>query len=705
MVLLIVFSWFLFYYQWLNISNCEIVDDTKYPERKEGIKISMLGDRINSAHNEIKNLQKEIRKLKTSIRRQQQGTRLDGCNLNKTELTQDCEVLDIAVVCAGHRTSRQVITLLKSILFYRRNPLHFHFISDPIAVLILNTLFSSWKVPLVNISFYPASRLMNEVSWIPNKHYSGVYGLLKLILPRLLPETLEKIIVLDTDIIFATDIAELWELFSEQNGKKCVGLVENQSDWYLGKLWKNHLPWPALGRGFNTGVILLDLLKLRELNWMSIWRVTAEKELENFLSTSLADQDIFNAVIKAHPYLVQKLPCGWNIQLSDNMRNESIEKCYAEVSDLKVIHWNSPKKLKVKNAHAEFFRNHYLTFLEYDGDLLRGRLFSCMKVDKERTSDVKTLDEDDSCYDIRREQTLIRRVHLYYLKYDFVQYDKDDVTLVAQLSMERLQMIEAICKQWKGPISFALYLSDTEAQQFLGYSQSSKILKSRKNVAYHLVFKDGNFFPVNYLRNIALIQSRTPYVFLSDVDFIPPDNLYDYLRQIIRDTDMKKKALVVPAFETLRYKLSIPQTKTQLLSKLDEGLVYTFRYQDWPKGHAPTNYAKWRTAIKPYKVLWEEDFEPYIVVNKDVPIYDTRFVGFGWNKVSHIMELAVQGYQFEVLPNAFIVHMPHSPSFDIAKHRSRAQYRKCMQTMKDEFLEQLKIKYGAAQVDQVLSVD
>ena len=35
--------------------------------------------------------------------------------------------------------------------------------------------------------------IKNEVSWIPNKHYSGVYGLLKLILPRLLPETLEKV--------------------------------------------------------------------------------------------------------------------------------------------------------------------------------------------------------------------------------------------------------------------------------------------------------------------------------------------------------------------------------------------------------------------------------------------------------------------------------------------------------------------------------
>ena len=27
---------------------------------------------------------------------------------------------------------------------------------------------------------------------------------------------------------------------------QAVGLVENQSDWYLGKLWRNHKPWPAL---------------------------------------------------------------------------------------------------------------------------------------------------------------------------------------------------------------------------------------------------------------------------------------------------------------------------------------------------------------------------------------------------------------------------------------------------------------------------
>ena len=73
---------------------------------------------------------------------------------------------------------------------------------------------------------------------------------------------------------------------------------------------------------------------------------------------------------------------------------------------------------------------------------------------------------------------------------------------------------------------------------------------------------------------------------------------------------------------------------------------------------------------------WELDFEPYIVVRRNVTRYDERFAGFGWNKVSHIMELHAQSYEFHVLPNAFVVHLPHSPSLDIAKYRSSARYRK-----------------------------
>ena len=33
-------------------------------------------------------------------------------------------------------------------------------------------------------------------------------------------------------------------------------------------------------------------------------------------------QDIFNAVLKQNPYLIYKLPCQWNVQLSDNTLSE-----------------------------------------------------------------------------------------------------------------------------------------------------------------------------------------------------------------------------------------------------------------------------------------------------------------------------------------------------------------------------------------------
>ncbi|KAF6718479.1 Glycosyltransferase-like protein LARGE2 [Oryzias melastigma] len=200
------------------------------------------------------------------------------------------QLIHVACVCAGHNASRDVVTLVKSVLFHRRNPLHFHFITDTVANRILSALFRSWMVPSVQVSFYDADELKSEVSWIPNKHYSGIYGLMKLTLTKALPPDLNKVIVLDTDITFATDIAELWGIFRKFTDKQVIGLVENQSDWYLGNLWKNHKPWPALGRGFNTGVILLYLERLRRISWEQMWRLTAERELMSMLSTSLADQ-------------------------------------------------------------------------------------------------------------------------------------------------------------------------------------------------------------------------------------------------------------------------------------------------------------------------------------------------------------------------------------------------------------------------------
>ena len=50
--------------------------------------------------------------------------------------------------------------------------------------------------------------------------------------------------------------------------------------------------------------------------------------------------------------------------------------------------------------------------------------------------------------------------------------------------------------------------------------------------ADQLCFVLQQFYPVNYLRNIALEHAHTPFVFLSDIDFVPVSGTYTTLRYV-----------------------------------------------------------------------------------------------------------------------------------------------------------------------------
>lgn len=58
--------------------------------------------------------------------------------------------------------------------------------------------------------------------------------------------------------------------------------------------------------------------------------------------------------------------------------------------------------------------------------------------------------------------------------------------------------------------------------------------------------------------------------------------------------------------------------------------------------------------------------------------------------------VSFQEYEFIVLPNAYMIHMPHAPSFDITKFRSNKQYRICLKTLKEEFQQDMSRRYGFA---------
>ena len=165
----------------------------------------------------------------------------------------------------------------------------------------------------------------------------------------------------------------------------------------------------------------------------------------------------------------------------------------------------------------------------------------------------------------------------------------------------------------------------------------------------------------------------------------------------------------MPAFETQQYKMSnLPESKAEVVKRLDLGTLLTFRYSrviivvmvtmvfryhDWPQGHEATNFVRWRTSTQPYVVDFAEAFEPYVVVHRtSVPNFDTRFVGFGWNKVSHTMRLDAEGWEFVVLPDVFLLHLPHAPSLEITRFRADSSYRACLDALKQNFRRELEEK-------------
>jgi hypothetical protein len=156
----------------------------------------------------------------------------------------------------------------------------------------------------------------------------------------------------------------------------------------------------------------------------------------------------------------------------------------------------------------------------------------------------------------------------------------------------------------------------------------------------------------------------------------------------------KKRCFVIPAFEMQEKDFRFPETKNELLFLLESNKIIPFYYHTWPTGHEPTDYDKWRTSTEPYLIKWKPDFEPYIVIDKGVPRYDNRFVGYGWNKISHIMEVAASGYEFVVLHDAYIIHVPHPDSSEKVTFKNNERFKNISKNTRKEFLHDYRRHYG-----------
>lgn len=275
-----------------------------------------------------------------------------------------------------------------------------------------------------------------------------------------------------------------------------------------------------------------------------------------------------------------------------------------------------------------------------------------------------------------------------------------DVTLVTQLSFERLYMLEGQCDVWNGVISAAVYIALVNGQavtvelnsnqdpqltpmdvirakfeEFHKLAEAKSLCKLDLQLVSHEVESVwlSALYPVNAMRNRAIANARTDVILLLDVDFWPAAELSELMRHPGKYESLLAavnggSAIVLPAYETGDSgDIGVEVAREAVLGGKDtsvvmfwDGRIKPFHTDRYKAGHRATDFRKWLVASNPYRIRYEEGFEPYVLIaRKYVPWTDERFVGYRKNKVVHLLHLANLGLQFVVHPRAFVVHSPH----------------------------------------------
>jgi hypothetical protein len=259
----------------------------------------------------------------------------------------------------------------------------------------------------------------------------------------------------------------------------------------------------------------------------------------------------------------------------------------------------------------------------------------------------------------------------YYFKAKATHLKKDDITISTQATHDRFPILSRLATHYQGPISVACHIHDNASEGANILADLHKLYwnnpSMQEYVDVHLIV-DKLERQINMWRNVAKLFARTEYLLMLDIDFHICTN---FRKTIHSNAKLMKKlrsgttAFVIPAFEFVQQSdgldpKTFPTTKANLLHLVSKGQIEMF-HSFWKSGHGPTNYSKWYLAKTMYTVTdYNVYYEPYVVFKKaGSPWCDERFIGYGANKIACIYEMYLNGIQFVVLPDEFLIHQSH----------------------------------------------
>lgn len=207
---------------------------------------------------------------------------------------------------------KQVAVTIASIIANASTPeaLRFHILhADDDAV--MSEQVALWQRP--HVRSVPVENLFAE-GVLENSHIS-VATWLRMLLPVALPDV-DRLIYLDADLVVLADIAGLWNADlgdAPMGGVVDIGIYRyaRRGDARRDYFYRDYLVSlgldPAKPQYVNAGVLLMDLARLREIEFT---RRSTEMYLERRDRLVLADQDIINGVMQGD---IAHLDPRWNV--------------------------------------------------------------------------------------------------------------------------------------------------------------------------------------------------------------------------------------------------------------------------------------------------------------------------------------------------------------------------------------------------------
>lgn len=566
----------------------------------------------------------------------------------ETPSSDGCRTYHVALIVATADEARDASFLLRTLLYHQMSPIHLHLLVNNFTHHIMKTLTDTWELNQVSVDLYKVNSTLS---------HSHTYWLtLKFRLSEFIASTnVREVVYLGNDVRLLCDISGLWkEVEGVDRDNRFIGLVTNGNC--------------DNGREFcyTDKILLVDLNRFHQSTLHTTLRAAKTKsETESILGQHLHDS-IFS------------IPCSWAIALNPKRGDFNCTQFSGPVRGLVL---SGSESSFVSNPILEKAREHIVSVLSSEPSTIVPNNCQTSPNDSLKPS-------NDICAKFQNAAYLRRRTHLYYLGDggvigDQVSRDPYEVRLLTQLTLDRFGVLERFLGLWEGPATIVLHLTDAEAMELPRKVRESKVLRNRKAVTYHIVYKRQVYNPINYLRNVALNNSHSPYLLFVDVDLIPNQGLYTSLKRLVKiymNKENNDTVLVVPAFQMfIDLGHATPKNKSQLLVFMPNRTVVGYgMLRSWNLGHKPTNYGRWVSAEKPYQAVFADAFEPYVIVRRDCEArYNELLLERMADKIGYVRLLHGQGFKFFVVPDDFIIHVPHPISPGSTRFYQDGNYVRC----------------------------